>query len=245
MDLPSIGFAAIVVGVGVAALFAALDASFVGLGAVRLEALREAGGPWAASADRLTRDLDAVRARLLAGRAICIAAATVIAWSAGEQLGPGWLRYLAAGAVALLYGVLAEVSTTLGQHMSAEWSVRMMRWIRPVELVLAPLAWPLEVVGREARKRIPEHEEPTEATERIATLTVEKVIEDGEESGDIDEAQAELLRSVLEFKDTVAREVMVPRTRMVAFSLDSTVRDVLEKIAVEGHSRYPVYRDTL
>ena len=69
------------------------------------------------------------------------------------------------------------------------------------------------------------------------------MIEQREESGSIPEDFAELLLSVLEFKDTVAREVMVPRTQVKAIEIDTSLDEVLDIIVKGGHSRYPVYRD--
>jgi CBS domain containing-hemolysin-like protein len=77
---------------------------------------------------------------------------------------------------------------------------------------------------------------------RLADLTVEHVIEQGEEEGSIAEEHARMLRSVLEFKNTVAREIMVPRTQVVAFELGTSIDEVLASITESGHSRYPVYR---
>jgi CBS domain containing-hemolysin-like protein len=77
---------------------------------------------------------------------------------------------------------------------------------------------------------------------RLAELTVEHVIEQGEETGTIAEEHAQMLRSVLEFKNTVAREIMVPRTQVVAFDVDTSIDEVLAHVIESGHSRYPVYR---
>jgi putative hemolysin len=50
---------------------------------------------------------------------------------------------------------------------------------------------------------------------------------------------------VLDFKDLTAREVMVPRRRILGIELNTPIERVLEIVAAEGHSRYPVYRETL
>jgi CBS domain containing-hemolysin-like protein len=76
----------------------------------------------------------------------------------------------------------------------------------------------------------------------LAELTVEHVIGQGEETGTIGQEYAQMLRSVLEFRNTVAREIMVPRTQVVAFEVETGIDDVLEHVIESGHSRYPVYR---
>ncbi|WP_218081011.1 hemolysin family protein [Anthocerotibacter panamensis] len=64
-------------------------------------------------------------------------------------------------------------------------------------------------------------------------------------SGTLREVERELLTNVIEFKDVVASEVMIPRTRMDALSFEATVQDVLTEVARSGHSRYPIYSGSL
>lgn len=61
----------------------------------------------------------------------------------------------------------------------------------------------------------------------------------------IDEAERDLIESVIEFGDTVVREVMVPRTDMMTVERTSTIDDVLEKASVVGFSRVPVVGDSI
>ncbi len=61
----------------------------------------------------------------------------------------------------------------------------------------------------------------------------------------IDESERDLIESVIEFGDTIVREVMVPRTDMVTVEMGSTVEEVLEKASVVGFSRVPVVGDSI
>ena len=54
-----------------------------------------------------------------------------------------------------------------------------------------------------------------------------------------------MLQRVLQFKDLRLEDVMVPRVDVVAIDESSTMADVMAVIAKAGHSRIPVYRDTL
>ena len=67
----------------------------------------------------------------------------------------------------------------------------------------------------------------------------------GTDPGEIESDERDMIRGVFEFAETVAREVMTPRTAMVAIPADITF-DELVRIAIEeGHSRYPVYEGTV
>lgn len=61
----------------------------------------------------------------------------------------------------------------------------------------------------------------------------------------IEEGEKELIHSIFEFGDTIAREVMVPRPDIVAIEDDKTLRDVQAIVLQHGYSRIPVYREEL
>lgn len=71
------------------------------------------------------------------------------------------------------------------------------------------------------------------------------MIDLGSREGQIPEDRERLLRSVFEFPDTVVREIMVPRTDMVAIPEEINLEEVLEVLMECGHSRIPVYRETI
>lgn len=55
-----------------------------------------------------------------------------------------------------------------------------------------------------------------------------------------DEAERELIDSVLEFSETVVREVMTPRPDMVTISMEASIDELIELATEEGYSRVPV-----
>ena len=69
------------------------------------------------------------------------------------------------------------------------------------------------------------------------------LINEGEEQGLLDESEGEMLESIFEFKDTVAREVMVPRTSCIVLPLSTPVDEIIETIIQKGHTRIPIYVD--
>ncbi len=80
---------------------------------------------------------------------------------------------------------------------------------------------------------------PNQAEEEIKDL-----VETAQESGEIEAEERELLHSVFEFSDTVAREVMTPRVDMDALPVESDPEEMIELIQKSGHSRIPVYENT-
>ncbi|MBW2717037.1 MAG: DUF21 domain-containing protein [Deltaproteobacteria bacterium] len=231
--------AAVVGGVGLGALLAAVGAGLHALGEAGLQALSETEGRNAKVAQRVLRDLSAVQSRLLIGRVLCVALAAALVGLSLLQYG-AWFALLGVLGTSAAYAIVATVAGAVVRQRSGQATLQLWRWLRPVDLLLTPLAVPLRWINELVMKLVPEVE--VEDPDRLAELTVEHVIEQGEETGTIAEEHAQMLRSVLEFKNTVAREIMVPRTQMVAFDIDTTIDDVLASVIESGHSRYPVYR---
>jgi CBS domain containing-hemolysin-like protein len=72
-----------------------------------------------------------------------------------------------------------------------------------------------------------------------------QVVDAGSLSGAIDKTEHELIKSILQFSDITAKEIMVPRPDIVALDI-SMSRDVLvRKVIEEGYSRLPVYKGTI
>jgi CBS domain containing-hemolysin-like protein len=71
------------------------------------------------------------------------------------------------------------------------------------------------------------------------------LVEQSRKRGKLDADDARLLQGVFEFSEKTAREVMTPRTEMVALPADLTLEEAADQVAVAGRSRYPVYGDSL
>jgi CBS domain containing-hemolysin-like protein len=74
---------------------------------------------------------------------------------------------------------------------------------------------------------------------------IQSIIDAGAEDGLIDPQSGEMIQSILEFRDTVVREVMIPRTEMVAIPSDAPVEEIIDLITRYGHTRIPVYSGSI
>ena len=70
-------------------------------------------------------------------------------------------------------------------------------------------------------------------------------IEASEEEGLVNEEECEMIRSIFSLGTTIVREVMITRTEMACVRVDTTVRELLDTIIACGHSRIPVYEDSI
>ncbi len=83
------------------------------------------------------------------------------------------------------------------------------------------------------------------AEEEVDEHDVQAFIGAGEEAGILEEDDAELVASIVELSDTVAREIMTPRTDMVALPAAAGFAEVERLFADSMFTRIPVYRETL
>jgi len=73
---------------------------------------------------------------------------------------------------------------------------------------------------------------------------IEKIIDEVEEKGFIDEDQGDMIHNIIVLKDTAVREIMVPKVDMIALRSSSSLDELVEVIAREGCSRIPIYEDS-
>jgi CBS domain containing-hemolysin-like protein len=79
----------------------------------------------------------------------------------------------------------------------------------------------------------------------VSEADLRSMAEIGQEEGSIEREETELIHSIFEFGDTIAREVMVPRPDIVAIESHKTLRDVQEAVLEHGYSRIPVFTEDL
>jgi CBS domain containing-hemolysin-like protein len=71
------------------------------------------------------------------------------------------------------------------------------------------------------------------------------LVEQAQEGGAIPSADADLIDAVFEFSEKNAREVMTPRTEIIALDIDAKLEDVLAIVEESNFSRYPVYEESI
>ena len=246
MSLPAVdfweGLAGAVACAAVGSVFASMDAALSSLTPGRLSALHEQStGMSKAALDRYQRSPSRQHSRWLVGRVVFMGLASVLIAEVVAPFVPSWSVALlgALGAVAT-YGTLAEIGINLARRRADDFTLRFLPFIGLLELVVLPLAAPVAVLGRWAA-RLVAAEPPPDA--RLTETEVEWVVAEGQKHGSLGREPAEMIRNVLELKDLVVRDVMVPRTRVSAIEVSRPIPEVLKIVASEGHSRFPVYRD--
>jgi len=74
---------------------------------------------------------------------------------------------------------------------------------------------------------------------------IQSLIAEGEQEGVINREEHDMIDAVLDLNDTRVREILVPRTEVVALEHETRLSDVLGTIIAAGHSRIPVFKGDL
>ena len=70
-------------------------------------------------------------------------------------------------------------------------------------------------------------------------------VEVGQPESTLEKGEREMIYSIFHFSETLTREIMVPRIDVLALDVNTTIRDARKEFINAGHSRVPVYEDTV
>jgi len=107
---------------------------------------------------------------------------------------------------------------------------------RPIIWVLNGFAnFLLKILGFEVTKG-----ESAHSSEELQYL-----LDKGKESGALDISEHELIKNVFDFNERIVKNIMVPRTRIVAVEVTADASELIETMTEEGYSRLPIYDDNI
>ncbi|HVT39238.1 MAG TPA: hemolysin family protein [Gemmatimonadaceae bacterium] len=241
--------------------FVAAEFALVRSRRTRLQAMVRSGDPIARFALSASGNL----ARVLSTSQLGITLASLgLGWAAQSSFGEafeavfsrlpfpveGSLRVSIGAIVALLvvsffHVVFGELAPKAAALLHPE---QFAKWLAPPLLAFAWIASPFTwVLNRSAMlvlhafgQRVNVAREPVHSPDEIRML-----VEQSEEQGALEPADAEMLGAVLEFSEKNAREVMTPRTDIVAMPATASLDDALETVEESRFSRYPVYDESI
>jgi magnesium and cobalt exporter, CNNM family len=164
-----------------------------------------------------------------------------------SRLGGFWGALAAPLAGVLFVGLLAALADVTARAIAStdpenaalrlSWLAALLSWVlgpfarvllAGVNLVLRPF---------KIRARFEPPPPPLEELERMLAAQAA--------NQKVDASAPELIRSVFELSDKRCRDVMVPRTEVVAVEISTPPTEILRILAEENHSRIPVYRDDI
>jgi len=86
---------------------------------------------------------------------------------------------------------------------------------------------------------------PHRMPEQVTEEEIRMMIDVGNETGNIEENEKDMINNIFEFDDRTAQETMIHRTEIVALEAGAPLRQIIDTALESGYSRIPVYQDDL
>lgn len=155
-----------------------------------------------------------------------------------------WPPLLAVGGAIIAISVLLDFLMRLLANL---WSRPLLKLAAPFASIFLIFLFPL--VGlflqltRGLLRKVHIEEEAGELLTDKSKL--QEMISESELQQHLDPSDQKLISSFVNFKERVAKEIMVPRVDVFSLAAETTIRDAIQLFAGEGYSRIPIYRETL
>jgi magnesium and cobalt exporter, CNNM family len=223
--------------------FAAAEAALSTVSRARVQELVRSGRLGARALALVVADRPRHVNLLLLLRLSCELTATVVLTVVAVRVAsPIWLAVLLAGLgmVVVTYVVVGVGPRTIGRQHPYRVGLLVAGPVRVLGWLLGPLSRLLIVVGNAITpgRGFPEGPFSSE-------VELRELVDMAGQRGVVEAGEAEMIHSVFELGDTVAREVMVPRTEIVWIEQGKSVRQAVALCLRSGFSRIPVIADSV
>ena len=257
---PVLDLVVVVILILVGGFFAASEMALITVKRYRLSQLADDGNRAARTARRLVED----PGRFLATIQIAITFLGFLAGAVGATAFSSYLAELindipwapiqdAAGSIAFVIVtlVIALVSIIIGElvpktlalNYPERLALTVARPIGLIERLLSPIVWVVSRGSAVLVRLMGGTEKPQGGYLSVEELKL--LVETGSEQGEIEEDEKEMIHGVIELGDKRVHEVMVPRIGIRAVNVDDPIDEVLDMIIAAGHSRLPVFEESL
>jgi putative hemolysin len=232
-----------------AGLASGTETALTSVGRLRVRFLAEQGGKAAAILQKLRSDPNRFLSTVLFTNTLALILASTSAtllsdslfakWGVPDQ----WHLWLALGVSVLLSIVLLIAAEVTPKTLAIQHAERVaLAAAAPVDRLasfLGPILWAVTLIsraltgGRAARA-------PFLTEEELLTL-----LHVSEEAGVIEEQEHQMIHGIIEIGDKTVREIMVPRTDIIAVERNATLKDIVRVFKEHRHTRMPVYEGDL
>ncbi|MGZ6372040.1 MAG: hemolysin family protein [Candidatus Limnocylindria bacterium] len=141
----------------------------------------------------------------------------------------------------IIFGEL--VPKTLALSFADRFAIFVARPIGWFDRILRPVVWFVQTVSNVLVRALGGRDRPKAGY--LSTEELKMLVETGSEQGGIEEDEKEMIHGVIELAETKVHQVMVPRIGIRAVEVHDPIDEVLDMIVRAGHSRVPVYEDSL
>ncbi len=229
----------------IVAVLSAAESSFISVNKIRIRSLVDKGDKRATAVQKILDNHDRLfSAVILSGNLFTVLATSLGTAMMIRLLGPELGIVAATMLLTFLTVVFGELTPkTFAVTHSERLSLFLARPVAFYIRLISPLIWVFHQASTLILKSLGVKDRPS--APYVTEEEIKAMINIGEEEGEIEEEEKEMLHRVFEFGDTEVSEAMVPRTEMIAINADQSVLDAMKLVAEKGYSRYPVIKDSI
>lgn len=225
------------------ALFSLAETAMADVSKIRIRGLAEAGDKQAQMLMKVfERHGKMINTILICDTAANLAAAILMTLLVTTHFGR---QYVWAGAVpaAFLVLILGEIAPKTAAALYAEkLSLALAKPVYGLMVLFTPVLFLVEKLSNLVLLlfRI----NPKKKPEAITEEDLRTIVEVGHEEGVIESDEKKMIYNVFDFGDSVAKDIMVPRTDMACIDAEATYEEFMEVVREQMYTRYPVYEET-
>jgi len=158
-----------------------------------------------------------------------------------REAGHNWATLAVTFVVTLVGLVLIQAVPRVVVSANAQrWATYLGPFVAVVRILFRMPAALLDLPARLVLRGPRSGAEPADDAEELLSLAEMK-----NGSGTMDAEEREMIRGIMALEETTTREIMVPRTDIVAVPSDASFDEVARMIVEQGHSRIPVFENTI
>lgn len=146
--------------------------------------------------------------------------------------------------ITILHIVLGELAPkSLAIQRSEQTTLAIAYPLHAFYWVCRPAIWVLNGIANFVIKAVGLH--AVSEQEVYSSDELRYLVDQAKESGTVDSAEFDIIQNAFDFSERTARQIMVPRTQVVAIDANDYDEKTLEFVIEEGYSRIPCYEDNI
>ena len=224
------------------AICSATETAFSSANRIRLKNMAASGKKSAQKTLKIIEDFDkALTAILIGNNIVNICSSSLATVIFTEKFGSGSVAYatIVMTVLVLIFGEILPKS--LAKENAETFSMFMSAPLAAAMFILTPAIWFFTMIKKGVTRLIgSKKKQPTVTEEELKYIIDEIEIE-----GVLEQQESELVRSALDFDETMINEVLVPRVNIVGVEKNSDAETIRAVFAENCYSRIPVYEKTM
>jgi putative hemolysin len=236
--------AALVVLIAAAAFFSGSEAALISLSRLHARGMRERGLRGSEAVLRLLEDRNRFLTSILIGNTVVLLAADSLATILFVRAGvPNAAIWSTAIMTVLLLTFGEIIPKTIAVADNERWAVRLAPVLERVAWIMTPVnnafLFVTNLIVRLFGVR------PPAKGPFVTEDDIRNIVNVGAEQKVLEEQEREMIHSIIQFGDTIVREVMTPRPDMIAVDVNASARRALDLVIADGYSKLPVYEESI